>query len=241
MIGTIALLTAIMVVSFISVLLKYFHWRNTFPKQLWPINYGRNSKIWTVFPPIPLCNGLNFQYLYQHFFCDFFLGTFTLYVRFIVVRSTIVSCVFFILSCTTLQFVFVCSLFGLLFCSDTNTPRPCSTDVSGARHRFPPSVAPQEPMVALLFQIFHLAYVKKYYIIVTSHEPSWFNKPYPIKLTWANTSSLPLLRFKLLVHPPHYKYVLIPHKYLARGKLWLRFPHFIPTSQVRYQITVTKR
>ena len=51
-------------------------------------------------------------------------------------HSTIVSYVLFILSCTRFQFGFLCSLFGLFCCSDTNTPRPCSTDTIGGSHRF---------------------------------------------------------------------------------------------------------
>ena len=39
----------------------------------------------------------------SQFFCNFFFGTFTLYVRFIVVYSTIASYVLFILYCTTLE------------------------------------------------------------------------------------------------------------------------------------------
>ena len=45
-------------------------------------------------------------------------------------KSTIIReqfLVFFILSCTTFQFRFVCILFGLFCSSDTNTPRRCST------------------------------------------------------------------------------------------------------------------
>ena len=34
-----------------------------------------------------------------------------------------------------LRFWVVCSLFGLFCCSDTNTPRPCSTGAIGGRHR----------------------------------------------------------------------------------------------------------
>ena len=59
--------------------------------------------------------------------------------------------VFFILSCTTCYFRSVCSLFVLLFCSDTDTLRPCSTKAIGAIHRFPPPAAPQEPMMSLPF------------------------------------------------------------------------------------------
>ena len=76
------------------------------------------------------------------YFCDFFIGTFTLYVSFIVVYSTIVSYVLFILSCITLQFGFLRSLFGLFCCSDTNTPLPCSTNGIYGIHRFPPPTAP---------------------------------------------------------------------------------------------------
>ena len=58
-------------------------------------------------------------------------------------HSTIVSYVLFILSCTMFQFGFVCSLFGLFCCSDTNTPFPCSTDSIGAIHCFPPPLKSQ--------------------------------------------------------------------------------------------------
>ena len=43
-----------------------------------------------------------------------------MYILFIVVYSKTLLYVFFILSCTTFQFGFVCNLFGLLFCSDIN-------------------------------------------------------------------------------------------------------------------------
>ena len=71
---------------------------------------------------------------------------------FVCSHSTIVSYVFFILSCATLKFRFVCSLFVLIFCYETNNPRPCSTNTIGDIHRFLPPAAPQEPMVALLFR-----------------------------------------------------------------------------------------
>ena len=44
------------------------------------------------------------------------------------------------------------SLFLLFCCSDTNTPRPCSTNAIGASHRLPLPATPQEPMVALPFR-----------------------------------------------------------------------------------------
>ena len=115
----IALLTSIMVKSFISTLLQYYHWRNTFSQQLWPVNYSRNSLIGTVFPPILLCNE-KYSIFVSSVFCDFSLDTFKFYVWVIVVYSTFVSHAFFILSCTMLHFGFVCSQFGLFFYSDTN-------------------------------------------------------------------------------------------------------------------------
>ena len=54
-------------------MLQYFCWRNTFPQQLWTVNYSINLLIWTVFPPIPLCNGQNLQYLYQNVSVTYFL------------------------------------------------------------------------------------------------------------------------------------------------------------------------
>ena len=47
------------------------------------------------------------------FSCDFYFGTFTLYVRFIFVYNCIV--------CT------MCTIFVLFYFSDTNTPRPCES------------------------------------------------------------------------------------------------------------------
>ena len=46
----------------------------------------------------------------------------------------------------------MCSLFVLFCFSDTNTPRPFSTDTIGASQSFPLPAAPQERMVALLFR-----------------------------------------------------------------------------------------
>ena len=159
--GMIALLTATMVIYFIFTLLQYFHWSNTSPQQLWPVKYNRNSLIWTVFPPIPLCNRQNLQYFHQLCSVTYFLVRLNCTYKFIVVYSTILSYVFFILSCTTLQFRFVwshsiivsyvlsipsfttcwfwfvCSLFVLFFWSETNTPHPCRTNKVGGSHRFP--------------------------------------------------------------------------------------------------------
>ena len=64
---------------------------------------------------------------------------------------TIVWYILFILSCTMCLLRFMCTLFVTLCFSDTNTPRPCSTNTIGARHSFPYPTAPQEPTVALLF------------------------------------------------------------------------------------------
>ena len=76
----------------------------------------------------------------------------TLQFGFVCSHSTIVSYIFFILSCAKLQFRFVCSLFGLFFCYDTKNPRPCSTGTIGGSHRFLSPAASQEPMVALPFR-----------------------------------------------------------------------------------------
>ena len=76
----------------------------------------------------------------------------TLQFGFVCSHSTIVSYVLFILSCAKLQFRFVCSLFGLFFCHETNNPRPCSTNKIGGSHRFLSPAASQEPMVALPFR-----------------------------------------------------------------------------------------
>ena len=46
----------------------------------------------------------------------------------------------------------MCVLFGLFCCSDTNTGLPCRTYVIGGNHLFPPTAAPQEPMVSLPFR-----------------------------------------------------------------------------------------
>ena len=45
----------------------------------------------------------------------------------------------------------MCNLFVLFFFSDTNTLRPCNTDIIGASHHFPQPAAPQDPIVALPF------------------------------------------------------------------------------------------
>ena len=45
--GMIALLTAIMVILFISDLLKYFHWMNTFTQQFWLVMFCINPLIGT--------------------------------------------------------------------------------------------------------------------------------------------------------------------------------------------------
>ena len=164
-----------------------------------------------------------------------------LHVQFIVVCSKIVLYVFFIIYCTMLHFGFLCSLFGLFCCSDTKTPRPCSTNKVGGSHRFPLPTSPKDPIVELLLEIFWLSFIKNYYPIANSHKPSWFDKPSTIELTWATTYYLPLHRFKILVHMLHYTSVVIPHKYSARGKLWLRCPHCRPTFQVRYQVALKKK
>ena len=44
----------------------------------------------------------------------------------------------------------MCTLFVLFCFSDTNNPRPCSTDANGASHHFPYPAAPQDPTVVLL-------------------------------------------------------------------------------------------
>ena len=67
-------------------------------------------------------------------------------------NSTIVLYILFILSCNTCYFQFVCSLFVLFCCSDTNTLRPCSTDAIGASHHLPPPATHQEIIVALPFR-----------------------------------------------------------------------------------------
>ena len=54
--------------------------------------------------------------------------------------------------CTILQFGFVCNLFGLFSCFDTNTPRPCSISIIGCIQCFLESAAPQDPIVALPFR-----------------------------------------------------------------------------------------
>ena len=66
-------------------------------------------------------------------------------------HSTIVSYVFFIIPCNTLQFGFLFSLFLLLCFPDTNNPRPSIADAIGGSHRFLPPAAPQYPMVVLPF------------------------------------------------------------------------------------------
>ena len=55
--------------------------------------------------------------------------------KFTIIRELFL--VLFILFCTTFQFRFVCSLFGLFCWSDTNTPRPCSTNKIGGSQHFP--------------------------------------------------------------------------------------------------------
>ena len=102
---------------------------------------------------------MGFSIFVLEFLCDVFLGTFTSYVRFILVYGTILSYVFFILSCTTLEVrIFVrqlyrtyslryllprigsdlCATLSVLFRrSDANIPRPCSADAIGAGRRFP--------------------------------------------------------------------------------------------------------
>ena len=72
----------------------------------------------------------------------FILSCTTLQFRFVCSHSKIVSYISFILSCTMLQFIFVCNLFVLLFCSHKNTLRPCSTDAIGVSHRLLPPAAP---------------------------------------------------------------------------------------------------
>ena len=56
------------------------------------------------------------------FFCKLFLGTLSFFIRFLVVYSTILSYVLFVLSCTIYQFGFVCSVLWLICCTDTNNP-----------------------------------------------------------------------------------------------------------------------
>ena len=166
-------------IQYIYILLKYLHWRYTFPQQFRSVKFCRNSLIGTVVTPIPLGNGRNLQYLYRHFaatsflvrlHCMYYLYLFIVklyrmyYLYYIVTHnrfvfvcshSTIFSYVLFILSCTMCYFRFVCTLF-ILFCfSDTNTPRPCITDTIGASYHFPYLTAPKESMVALLFRQVH--------------------------------------------------------------------------------------
>ena len=115
-------------------MLKYLHWRDTFPQQLWPVNISRNSLIGTVWLLIPLSNGRNLQYLDQHFsvisilvrlHCTYYFGTITLYVQFIVMcsHSIIVSYVRFILSCTTLEVRIFCALYMYWFTYPTQILR----------------------------------------------------------------------------------------------------------------------
>ena len=55
---------------------------------------------WNSFPTYSALLWTESSIFVSAFFCDVFLGTFTLHIRFIVVYSTIVSYVFFILYCT---------------------------------------------------------------------------------------------------------------------------------------------
>ena len=57
-------------------------------------------------------------------------------------------------------FRLLCTLFVLFCFSDTNTPRPCSTNTIGVIHHFPYPAAHQDPTVALLFQRPWLRYRK---------------------------------------------------------------------------------
>ena len=140
-----------------------------------------------------------------------------------------------------LKFGFVCRPFVLFCCSDVNTPRPCSTNAIGGSHCFLPPADPQGPIVVIPFQTFRLEFIKNHYPISNGHKTSWFKNPYTIKLTRATTYYFPLIHFKILLHPLCYTSVLIPQKYSAREKSWLRYLYFRPTSQVRYQVAVTKK
>ena len=81
-------------------------------------------------------------------FCDLYIGTITLYVRFIVVYNCIVRT--------------VCALFVLFYFSDKNTPRPSQRQSNWQQTQLPTARRPSRanggasvpaPMVALLIHV----------------------------------------------------------------------------------------
>ena len=85
--------------------------------------FYKKSNILSYSPLVPLCRGRNLKFRYQYF-CGFFLGTFSLFVQFLVFQSTIISYILFVIYFTILQFGIMCSLLILFYWTDKNTSRP---------------------------------------------------------------------------------------------------------------------
>ena len=87
------------------------------------------------------------------FFCEFLLGTLSLFIRFLVVHSKIVSYTLFVLYCT-IKTVQICvqHIMIIFLNRQKYSAPPCNTDEIGSRRRFPLPVAPQDPMLALLIR-----------------------------------------------------------------------------------------
>ena len=123
------------------------------PQLFWPVNVFRNSLIGTVGPLIPVSNRRNLQCLDRHFSVISILVrlhcTYDLQLCAAIVQLYRTYSLYYLV--LRQRFGFVCILFVLFCCSDTNNPCPCITDTIWAIHHLPYPAAPQEPTVVLLF------------------------------------------------------------------------------------------
>ena len=114
---------AIMVIWFISTLKQYLHHINTTPQWNRACNFDRNP-ISGIFCSSYAMQGQGSSIYIYAVFCSFFLGAFSFFLHFVVFCSTIILYALFLLSCNILQFIFVCRILWLFFCTDTIPPHP---------------------------------------------------------------------------------------------------------------------
>ena len=109
-----------------------------------------------------------------------------------------------------LQFWFVCSLFGLFCCSDTNTLRPCITNAIGGSHPFPPSASPQEPMMVLPFHLPSLNCLSVHTALYQSGKPGRSSlSSLPLQAIFKPTRQVlwasPVFFIRLIAPPSHFR------------------------------------
>ena len=95
-----------------------------------------------------------------------------------------------------LQFGYLCRLFGLFLCSNTNNPFPCSTDAIGVRQPLPTTAPPQDPMLVLQFLLPALNHPSSCTALSPSDPP--------------NQSSLPSLTLQAILNPHDKFYYPVP-------------------------------